>query len=207
MTVYHEKLRELKQKPASNFSTISLNDTCVILQVVDKSEDTIQQLTMWRNEFWDMYPVKFHATITGTCKWLEEQVYNKDDRILFLIILDGKKIGHIGTYRFDQAENSAEIDNVLRSVRQNHPGLMEKVTKFLINWMLNDLQLSKVTLKVFSDNHKAINLYERCGMLTVGMIPLRREFTPDGWKWQETKLRDEEYADRYFSIMEIKKSD
>ena len=75
----------------------------------------------------------------------------------------------------------------------------------MINWMFEELHLSKVCLKVFSDNFKAINLYERCGMFTVGMIPLKQTFTPDGWKWEETILKKDEYADRYFSIMEINK--
>lgn len=207
MTIFLKKIREIKQKQDSDFARISFNKKQVVLRVVDKSEDTIQLLTQWRNEFWDAFPVKFISTIPGTRKWLKEQVYDKEDRILFLIILDGKKIGHIGTYRYDKKENSAEIDNVVRALRQNHPGLMEKVTKFLIHWMLDDLQLSKVKLKVFSDNHKAINLYERCGMLTVGIIPLKRKFTNNGWEWKEIMLKDEEYADRYFSIMEIKKSD
>ena len=42
-------------------------------------------------------------------------------------------------------------------------------------------------------------------MFTVGMIPLKQTFTPDGWKWEETILKKDEYADRYFSIMEINK--
>ena len=43
-------------------------------------------------------------------------------------------------------------------------------------------------------------------MVTVGMIPLKQNFTADGWKWQETILKNDEYADRYFSIMEINKT-
>ncbi len=204
MTIYHKKIKALKEKDTVvDFANFSIGGKNVVLQTVDTSNETIELLTNWRNKFWDAFPVKFQATFEGTQKWLIDQVYNKSDRILFLIFLDGKKIGHIGTYRYDPLQNSAEIDNVLRSIRENTPGLMEKVTKYLIDWMFHDLSLSKVQLKVFSDNFKAINLYERCGMLTVGIIPLKRKFTNDGWEWQETTLNDGEYADRYFSIMEI----
>ena len=83
---------------------------------------------------------------------------------------------------------------------------MEKVTRFLFDWMFKELNLSKVKLKVFSDNYKAISLYERCGMLTVGNIPLKRVNTKDGWKWEETKLDStNEFGERYFSIMEIRR--
>ena len=205
MTIYHERIKELKDNLTVNFVKIPIDNNDVLLRVVDDSDETLELLTNWRNKFWDAFPEKFHATKDGTKKWLREHVYDKSDRILFLIFLNGKKIGHIGTYRYNSINNSAEIDNVLRSIRGNVPGLMEKVTKFMINWMFNDLDLSKVCLKVFSDNFKAINLYERCGMFTVGMIPLKQNFTNDGWQWQETTLNKDEYADRYFSIMETKK--
>jgi RimJ/RimL family protein N-acetyltransferase len=206
MLVYNEKIKELKNNPTVNFTKIFVDNNDIVLRVVDDSDETIELLTNWRNKFWDAFPVKFPATKDGTKKWLREQVYDKSDRILFLIILNDKKIGHIGTYRYNSIDNSAQIDNVLRSIRGSVPGLMEKVTTFMINWMFNDLHLSKVSLKVFSDNFKAINLYERCGMVTVGIIPLKQNFTADGWKWQETILKDDEYADRYFSIMEINKT-
>ena len=205
MTIYHEKIKELKNNSSVNFTKITIDNNDIILRVVTDSDKTIELLTNWRNKFWDAFPEKFYATKDETKKWLREHVYDKSDRILFLIILNGKKIGHIGTYRYNSINNSAEIDNVLRSIRGNVPGLMEKVTKFMINWMFNDLDLSKVCLRVFSDNFKAINLYERCGMFTVGMIPLKQNFTNDGWQWQETTLNKDEYADRYFSIMETKK--
>ncbi len=49
-------------------------------------------------------------------------------------------------------------------------------------------------------------MYERCGMVTVGNIPLKRIITKNGWKWEETELdKSKEYSERYFSIMEISK--
>ena len=206
MTIYHEKIKELKNNSSVNFTKITIDNNDIILRVVTDSDKTIELLTNWRNKFWDAFPVKFTATKDGTKKWLREQVYDKSDRILFLIILNDTEIGHIGTYRYNSIDNSAQIDNFVRSIQGSVPGLMETVTKFMIKWMFNDLHLSKVSLKVFSDNFKAINLYERCGMVTVGMIPLKQNFTADGWKWQETILKNDEYADRYFSIMEINKT-
>lgn len=205
MTLYHDKLRELKNKPSLDFAKIPISEKTVLLRVIDDSDENIELLTKWRNQFWDAFPEKFTATVSGTKKWLKEQVFEKDDRILFMILLNNQKIGHIGTYRYDKDRNSAEIDNVVRAVRSDTPGVMEKVTNHLIVWLLNDLGLDKVRLKVFSDNYKAINLYERCGMLTVGMIPLKRVYTNHGWKWEEIELRNEQYADRYFSVMEVGK--
>lgn len=204
MTVFHDQIQKVKDDGPIDFNHIPMNDHKIILRLVDDSNDTINLLTIWRNKFWDAFPEKFNATNERTRKWLNEQVLKKPDRILFLILLNKKKIGHIGIYRYDETENSAEIDNVVRAVRDQLPGLMEKVTRFLIDWMFKELNLSKIKLKVFSDNYKAINLYERCGMVTVGNIPLKRINTKSGWKWQETKLdATKEYGERYFITMEI----
>ena len=141
MLVYNEKIKELKNNLTVNFTKIFVDNNDILLRVVDDSDETIELLTNWRNKFWDAFTVKFHATKDGTKKWLREQVYDKSDRILFLIILNDKKIGHIGTYRYNSIDNSAQIDNVLRSIRGSVPGLMEKVTTFMINWMFDDLRL------------------------------------------------------------------
>lgn len=208
MTIYHDKLKQIKEQQNLEFARISFNNNIVVLRPVDDSDDTISLLTEWRNRFWDAFPAKFTATFSGTKEWLHKQVYEKNDRILFLIYLNEQKIGHIGTYRYDECQNSAEIDNVLRAIRGNFPGLMEKVTRFMIDWMFKELNLSLIKLKVFSDNYKAINLYERCGMKTTGIIPLKRVFTNDGWLWDNVlRMNEYNYAERYFSIMEIKRID
>ena len=205
MAIYHDKIKLAKELTNKDY-LVPNNEHEILLRVVDESLDTITVLTKWRNQYWDAFPEKFTATIDGTKKWLKEQVLENHDRILFMIFLNGEKIGHIGTYRYNVEQNSAEIDNVVRAIRDKVKGLMEQVTNFLLDWMFTELKLSKVTLKVFSDNFKAINLYERCGMLTVGMIPLERITTNDGWKWSEIKTLDKnEFADRYFSIMEVTK--
>jgi len=73
--------------------------------------------------------------------------------------------------------------------------------------MFDDLKLSMVQLKVFSESYKAINLYERCKMLTVGSIPLQRITTESGWKWEETSIKNEdEYPNRWFNVMEISRN-
>lgn len=206
MTHYHDEIKKIKELEEAYSLRINIDEKFVVLCPVDESSETIRLLTEWRNKHWDAFPEKFNATEERTRIWLKNQVIHNPDRLLFLILLDGQKIGHIGTYRYDINDNSAEIDNVVRAVRNGHPGLMQKVTVFLIKWMFEDLKLSKIKLKVFSDNYKAINLYERCKMMTVGSIPLKRIITPEGWKWQPMEVNDTTvYGERYFSMMEISK--
>jgi len=205
MAHYNDEIKRVKELGSIDYIKTKINSSEISLRPVDESDDTIKLLTEWRNKYWYWFD-KFTATEERTKKWLENQVKENHDRMLFLILLNGKKVGHTGTFRYDDKDNSAEIDNVLRGIRGNFPGLMEVVMKILMKWMFDDLQLSVVKLKVYSDNFKAINLYERCGMLTVGSIPLKRNFIDDGWRWEPTELKSEnEYAERSYNVMEISK--
>ena len=148
MTVYFDKLKEVKTFSQIDYFNIRVDDAKIMLRPVDESDETINLLTKWRNDNWYWFD-KFIATKESTGIWLKNQVINNPDRILFLIFLNGEKIGHIGTFRYNESENSAEIDNVLRGIRGCCPGLMENVTNKLISWMFSELKLSKVKSKYF----------------------------------------------------------
>jgi|SRR6267143_1618627 len=208
MARYHDRIREVKGLGSVDFIKVKIDGMFVSLRPIDESDETVRLLTEWRKKYWHWFATKFEVTEDRTRKWLRDEVIDNSDKILFIIILENKKIGQCGIFRYDEINNSAEIDNILRGVRGSYPGVMEKVEKSVLKWMFEDLKLSKVQLRVFSDNYKAINLYERCKMLTVGTIPVKRIFTQDGWRWEETRLQSEnDYAERYFNIMEIRKED
>ena len=203
---YYNHIKQLKKLGSTNLMKIKINDTFAFLRPVDESDETIRLLTKWRNKYGNWYTTKFQATEVRTRKWLRSQVINNPDRILFMIILGNQKIGHIGIFRNREIDNTADIDNVLRAVRINYHRLMEKIIKSMFKWMFDELKLSRIQLRVFSDIYKAINLYEGCNMLTINTIPLKRVFTIDGWKWNKTKLKKgTNYAERYLNIMEITK--
>ncbi len=85
------------------------------------------------------------------------------------------------------------------------PRLMEIVSKGLLDYSFEKLDILKIKIRVFSDNFKAINLYERCGLLTINSVPMRRVFTEEGWTWKECSIEynNNHYAERYMNIMEI----
>jgi RimJ/RimL family protein N-acetyltransferase len=206
MAIYHNRIKEIKELGPVDFIKVKIGGTFASLRPVDESDETVYLLTEWRKKYWNWFSSKFEITEDRTRKWLRNEVIDNPDKILFIIFLENKKIGQCGMFRYNVIDNSAEMDNVLRGVRDGYSGLMEKVGKTVLKWGFEDLNLSKVQLRVFSDNYKAINLYERCEMLTVGTIPLKRIFTQNGWSWEETQLQSEnDYPERYFNIMEITK--
>ncbi|MBR0598679.1 GNAT family N-acetyltransferase [Sinanaerobacter chloroacetimidivorans] len=119
-------------------------------------------LAKWRNENPTMSAQAFLATAEGTERWLDNQVIEREDRILFLVLgLDGAKIGHIGFSSFNFEDKSCEVDAVLRGDKSAAPGMMSFALAGLIDWGLRELKLKKITLRVFDDNHHAIRFYQR----------------------------------------------
>jgi len=206
MSNYHVRIQQIKTLNKS--IPIKMYDVhpSAFLIPADTSQETVYLLTKWRKKYGDYFATKFEPTEKRTRKWLKEQVIENKDKILFLIILNKQKVGHIGLFNYSENDNSAEIDNVLRGERKEYPGLMEKVMKSILNVGFKDLKLSKITLKVFSDNHKAIDLYKRGGMIEIERIPLKKIITQDGWKWEESHLPKNENPQKFFSLMEITKA-
>jgi len=208
MDHFQKTIKRMKDNSHENFIKISINKKNIFLRSVDLSQESVSLITDWRNQYWQGFLTKFEVSERNTLKWLDKEIMQNPERILFFIILKKQKIGHVGIMNYDKNLRTVEIDNVLRGVRTNQRDLMENVLKAIFKLMFNELKLSEINLKVFSDNYKAINLYERCGMITTGIKPLKRIITNDGWKWIEVKLKCEtEWAERYLSIMKISKDD
>lgn len=149
----------------------------------DKKE--IKMLALWRQKSEDWFPAQFKVTFEGTKKWVEEQLLNKEDRFLFMIETPtGLPIGHAGLYRFNFDEKTCEVDNVIRGEKYI-PGIMTHALNVLIKWTKDTLGVKKILLEVFSDNQKAINLYERIGFQEFKRVPLKRVVEKDRISWVE----------------------
>ena len=91
--LFKKKIRKVKEK-AADIIISEFDGKVVLIRLVDDSDDTIELLSKWRNKYWDGFDTKFKVTNDGTKKWIKS-IQEKDDRILFLIIFDNKKIGHV----------------------------------------------------------------------------------------------------------------
>ena len=180
-------------------------DKLISLCLCDDSNETIGLITKWRNDNLKWYDSYFIPTESKTKRWLHSNIINNKDNILFLILVDGKKVGHIGLSDYDKKAKSVSIRSVVKGENIVFPRLMEIVSKGLLDYSFEKLDILKIKIRVFSDNFKAINLYERCGLLTINSVPMRRVFTEEGWTWKECSIEynNNHYAERNMNIMEI----
>ncbi|MGC0154249.1 bifunctional GNAT family N-acetyltransferase/PLP-dependent aspartate aminotransferase family protein [Chromobacterium vaccinii] len=122
----------------------------------------IARLTEWRNRNMAVYPTQFTATGDGTRDWMETQLLNVDDRMLFLVVTAaGETVGHIGFNRCRNSDMLFEIDNMVRGVADVEPGLFSRALATLIKWARTTINVNGFFLRVIDDNPHAIAFYRK----------------------------------------------
>lgn len=155
----------------------------------------------WRKENPTFSPSRFIITEESTENWLANNIINNSQRILFAILnLPGEYIGHIGFANFRYSTKTAEVDCVLRGVKNKIPQLMEYAMRTLIHWGKEELLLEHIDLKVLWDNEHAISFYQRCGFQKRELIPLKRVEINGEIQWHSLE-NSEVGAEKYYLHM------
>lgn len=141
-----------------------------------RDEQMIRSLSDWREKNMFAFPTQFKVTIEGTKKWVREQLLDIDGRILFLVTrADGKIIGHLGYNHCINENAEFEIDNVIRGIKDESPGIMSEGMRALLTWAQNQFNPRLFYLKVFDDNQHAIRFYKQLGFAESERIPLQKK--------------------------------
>ena len=206
MALYHEQIKKIKANGPIEFIKINYDGKKITLKLVDDSDETVHLLTKWRKINRYMFGTNFEMSEERTKKWIQKNLRENPEWILFMIYVDGEKYGNMGSDLYDKKTNSAILDNIMKDPNQNYPGVMTVVEKTYLRWMFDGLKLSKITGDLFSDNYKMMNLHYKCGWTIVDAVPLKRVFENGGWRWEKKELKSEsEYGERYFFHLEITK--
>ena len=124
--------------------------------------------------FMRYFLTQFPATDDRTRDWLERVVLPSPTRILFRIITeDGIAVGNVGVCGI--SPDTAELDNLIRGEHGGDPQLIFYSELTLLNWLFEHLQVEKVTLHVFSNNVKTLNLHSSVGFLEDARLRLTKE--------------------------------
>ena len=90
-------------------------------------------------------------------------------------------IGNCALHKIDPRKNTCELGIVIGEKDYWDKGYGTDAVKTLIGFAINDLELSKVWLNVYTYNHRAIKVYENCGFKLLRV--LKRNHLYNGKYW------------------------
>jgi perosamine synthetase len=108
------------------------------------------------------FPGDSNLSEEGTARWLEAQLLELDDRILFFVQDPmGRKMGHVGLWRRNELD--MELDNIIKNPVFEAKGVMSEAVKAIGRWAREFIGVEKLTLRVSPTNVHAIKFYSRLG--------------------------------------------
>jgi len=205
MSIFLTKISKIKKNGPTDIIKIDFGGKKISLKVVDDSDETISLLTEWRKKSRRMFATNFRMSNSRTKKWIQQNILKNPNCILFIIYVDDRKVGNLALDLYDEKFNSIELDNYMKDPNYNFPGLMTILDKVFLKWVFEELKISRITTKIFSDNYKMLNVHIQCGGWSItNIIPLKMIKTTDGWIWKKTKLQSNKFAERYMNELEVK---
>jgi RimJ/RimL family protein N-acetyltransferase len=167
--------------------------------------DCAQLMGDWRAQNPSISASTFDITVERTEKWLDNLIIGRPDRLLFMItLLDGTYVGHIGFSSFNYDTEMAEIDSVMRGVRDKVPGMMTFALRTMLWWGKNVAKIKHIELSTDLDNMKSQELYRRCGFIDKKRKALVKVVKEDEVRWDVAENQDIENAERYTLQMILK---
>ncbi|MBT2649797.1 GNAT family N-acetyltransferase [Bacillus sp. ISL-34] len=143
----------------------------------------VQDSVISEGEYFITVSEEFNKTLDQQREWIRRLLENERETIIVAEI-NGEVVGWIGF----QAENRKRMSHkgsFGMMIRNNFRGMGigKQLIKALLDWAEANPFIEKVSLGVFSTNHRAISLYKSMG------------FIEEGRKIKEFKMSQSEYVD------------
>ncbi len=162
-------------------------------------------LSLWRERHKQFFLSQVSFSPKGTRQWLTDIVLPDDARLLFIAHAgSGVPVGTAGVANI--TEEDGELANVLRGEPGGHPRLFRFASIALLDWCFNTLFLERMYLKVFSDNARAIHLYDSIGFTRTSLQALIKRKSDEGIVYDVDSSRQPAIGDVGLLTMSITKS-
>lgn len=105
--------------------------------------------------------------------WFESYL-NRPGDYMFIIQFNNVDVGTVALYQVDEASGSSEFGRLLLAEDiAKGKRIGERVTKAMVDFAINDLNLKEVILEVFTSNLKAVHIYEKVGFKKIEKYIIR----------------------------------
>lgn len=135
-------------------------------------QEIVTLMSRWREKSMRFFMAQFESSFESTLKYLTDYSISQQDRILFLVYVDDRPVGHIGLAEIK--DGNAELDNMMRGESGGPIDLMLEAERTLINWAIECLALKSITLRIQSRNFLAMKNHFELGFVRSNRLPLMR---------------------------------
>lgn len=149
-------------------SNLDLDETVFLRKI---SSDDTENIIKWRNSDFVRSNFIFQKlfTVSSQEKWIEKEI-NTGHVVQFIIVdkyLD-KDVGCVYLRDIDNDFKKAEYGIFIGEKDAFGRGIGTQAAKLIVAYAFEKLQLHKVFLRVFADNHIAIHSYKKAGFVQEG---------------------------------------
>jgi RimJ/RimL family protein N-acetyltransferase len=102
--------------------------------------------------------------------WFEDQLKDKNSHIFGIETLDGKLIGNIGIGELDHRSRRAILGITIGEKDYWDQGYGAEAVITLLRFVFKEMNLHRVSLRVYEFNYRAIRCYEKCGFVSEGRL-------------------------------------
>ncbi|MFN3692127.1 MAG: GNAT family N-acetyltransferase, partial [Fervidobacterium sp.] len=113
-------------------------------------------------------------------EWIKRNAINHNNIVLG-IEYEGKLIGTVGFHNIEWIIRSAEFGIAIYNPNFWNKGIGTIVTKLMLKYGFEYLNLNRIWLTVFENNTRAIHVYEKCGFIQEGRKRQGRYYKGHYW--------------------------
>ncbi|MCA1065700.1 GNAT family N-acetyltransferase [Rossellomorea sp. AcN35-11] len=163
-----------------------MSEQYVIRRAVEEDAESlldIQQSVISEGDYLITVSEEFSNTPTQQRDWINNILENERETLL-IAETDGKAVGWI-VFHIQNRKRMTHTGSIGMMVRKQYRGrgIGTLLLQALIDWAKENPLIEKMSLGVFSTNHRALSLYKKMG------------FVEEGRKINEFKIADNEYVD------------
>ncbi|MBL7198581.1 MAG: GNAT family N-acetyltransferase [Anaerolineae bacterium] len=101
-------------------------------------------------------------------QWFENQLRDHSTEIFSIETADSEHIGNIGLHNINWVHRHAELGIVLGEKQFWGQGYGSDAIRTLLKFAFQELNLHRVSLRVYEDNVRGIRAYQKCGFAPEG---------------------------------------
>ena len=149
-------------------TSTAINASKVHLRLL--TEDDLEMTLAWRNrdEVRRWFKHSDVVTLENHRAWFRQHQL-VDDALMFIVENNETRepVGQVSIYAIDREIGEAEVGRFIAAPGASGKGFIRDAIEALVAFAFGELQLQRVFLEVFTDNTRAIRLYESLGFVHI----------------------------------------